>query len=334
MLTHFSPKDHPLVPVNINFTRLLYAMIMSDKLALSAKQWPPSADVSPQAVSLGMKLTFGLEILASCYSSDECSTSCDHPQWHIFLSNLNANKYFGDEVEGSIRYQELLKSAKEYFKHEINAKEGLTALQAAGQLVNASLLKCDWSVKQYKGKDLRPSDDDSWLYLTPELLDDMLRQQTDKVQEGNVANGMKSFVDKISSVDGAEFPWSVSADDVTAGVDFNPETFMDTCKGMLDRLSVIEDTESMDSSDVDSCTESDSCDEESRQEMNNIMEQMDNELSHTSLGESFKRKEEGDKPIDIDANLVQNLMKSYTEQIGIATPTSNILNTLGIFSKK
>jgi hypothetical protein len=121
---------------------------------------------------------------------------------------------------------------------------------------------------------------------------------------------------------------------VTAGVDFNPETFMDTCKGMLDRLSVIEDTESMDSSDVDSCTESDSCDEESRQEMNNIMEQMDNELSHTSLGESFKRKEEGDKPIDIDANLVQNLMKSYTEQIGIATPTSNILNTLGIFSKK
>ena len=72
--------------------------------------------------------------------------------------------------------------------------------------------------------------------------------------------------------------------------------------------------------------------------MNEIMEQMDNELSQTIIGQTFHKTSNHDdsevgvaQPLDIDFNLVHNLLDSYNEQMGgAATPTSNILNTLGI----
>lgn len=39
-------------------------------------------------------------------------------QFTQFVSNLKSNGYFGDEIEGSCRYQELIKSAKEYYINE------------------------------------------------------------------------------------------------------------------------------------------------------------------------------------------------------------------------
>lgn len=58
--------------------------------------------------------------------------------------------------------------------------------------------------------------DDSWMNLTPESLDDMMREKsgnhgnqndTDGVFDlSKVADSMKAFVGNISDVDGAEFP--------------------------------------------------------------------------------------------------------------------------------
>lgn len=56
---------------------------------------------------------YGLEILAACYGNVSCNES--HTQWEEFFSSLKHNGYFENEIEGSMRYQSLLKTAKEYY---------------------------------------------------------------------------------------------------------------------------------------------------------------------------------------------------------------------------
>ena len=66
------------------------------------------------------------------------------------------------------------------------------------------------------------------------------------------------------------------------------------------------------------------------------MELMDRELSRTNVGKSFvvDSKEQSPQddalPVDIDFNLVQSLLESYSSQEGRAGPATNILQTLGI----
>ena len=56
--------------------------------------------------------------------------------------------------------------------------------------------------------------DDNWLELTPEALDEMMEAATGQRRTGeseeldlkNVADSMNAFVNKVSSVDGVEFP--------------------------------------------------------------------------------------------------------------------------------
>lgn len=57
------------------------------------------------------------------------------------------------------------------------------------------------------------STDDSWLNISPEELETLLMKRSGvsngsspSADLGQVASGMKSFVDKVSGVDGAEFP--------------------------------------------------------------------------------------------------------------------------------
>lgn len=68
------------------------------------------------------------------------------------------------------------------------------------------------------------------------------------------------------------------------------------------------------------------------------MHQMDEELSATTIGCSFQKADKREKkvgvadlePVDVDFNLVQNLLESYSGQVGEAGPASNILQTLGV----
>lgn len=88
-----------------------------------------------------------------------------------------------------------------------------------------------------------------------------------------------------------------------------------------------------------------SSEDEQEEGLPHVMQQMDKELSNTTMAESFDRLEqqqqgegplqqqqEGEelKPVDIDFNLVKNLLESYASQEGGAGPTSNILQSMGI----
>lgn len=56
--------------------------------------------------------------------------------------------------------------------------------------------------------------DDSWLDLTPEALDEMLQTaagqrrtaESEELDLKKVANSMNAFVNKVSGIDGVEFP--------------------------------------------------------------------------------------------------------------------------------
>ncbi|KAF6202537.1 hypothetical protein GE061_002933 [Apolygus lucorum] len=68
---------------------------------------------------------------------------------------------------------------------------------------------------------------------------------------------------------------------------------------------------------------------------------MDRELSSTTLGQSFIKKQpktmedsfsdiETFEPVDIDMNALKNILASYQSQMGGAGPASNLLGPMGV----
>lgn len=125
-----------------------------------------------------------------------------------------------------------------------------------------------------------------------------------------------------------------------------------TCAFLLDKLQ--EPPNDEDEEDIlsdDDIIEEEEGGSES-EELKDLMEEMDRELANTTLRDSFSRPaEEGEEdkekskregsageedgkenlqPLDIDYNLLSNLIDSYNESLGQATPSSNMLRTLGI----
>ncbi|XP_034753221.1 protein ecdysoneless homolog [Etheostoma cragini] len=182
-----------------------------------------------------------------------------------------------------------------------------------------------------------------------------------------VSQGMKNFLSAMSSHEGAELPWS----SLTKPFSFEP----DSMANALDRLLGSKEEE-LDSDDLDDEDDNDYEEEEGDEkeegssgytEMNGTetldnlrryMDQMDQELMKTNLGQSFsltnnnkaglnigfppsatdgppghggaEDTEEEIQPLDVDLNLVTNLLESLSCQAGLAGPASNLLQSLGI----
>ncbi|KAI5751016.1 protein ecdysoneless-like [Diaphorina citri] len=81
--------------------------------------------------------------------------------------------------------------------------------------------------------------------------------------------------------------------------------------------------------DMGSEDESDMDSELSGSDSDDYMKAMEQELSGTTLAESFVKKDE-DNSVDIDMNALHNVIQSYEAQIGTAGPASNVLNPMGI----
>ncbi|CAN9499659.1 unnamed protein product [Ophioblennius macclurei] len=196
-----------------------------------------------------------------------------------------------------------------------------------------------------------------------------------------VSQGMKSFLSAMSSHEGAELPWNSS----TQPLNFDPESM----SRALDKL-LGGKTEELDSDDLDDDDDDDDDDgpddggdvqeddgvkeveeeeegssghaeTETLDSLKSYMDQMDEELMNTNIGQSFNQTKnkpasdsgrlhpfsfgdgflaEGEEgvmeeleeiqPLDVDYNLVTNLMESLSCQAGLAGPASNLLQSLGI----
>ena len=125
-------------------------------------------------------------------------------------------------------------------------------------------------------------------------------------------------------------------------VQFDPDEFLVTMETMLRKydlfiqlllsfllLEKLSNTTIEEENSEDDLSEEE---EEEEEEMVEMIQQMDEELSHSAIDRLNEgvMTNENLQPVDIDFNLVQNLLESYSGQEGLSGPASNILSTLGI----
>ncbi|NXM42000.1 ECD protein, partial [Gymnorhina tibicen] len=365
----------------VTFTRCLYAQLVQQKFVpdrRSGYTLPSPSHPQYRAYELGMKLAHGFEILCSKSSKvapDAKRNVLSSPLWERFLRSLKEKDYFKGEMEGSAKYLELLHMAEDHFQQSVAMPESSVEVSPGDEILTL-LQTTSIDLKEFEREAacLPPEDDDSWLDITPDALDQMLKEarneslpstneEEQKYDLETVAESMKAFVSKVSSHEGAEMPWSSDESHVTFDVDSFTKA--------LDRI-LGADSEELDSDDLDEEEEfdfSDGDDEDldagnQRQEqkvspeelvgsLKAYMSEMDRELAQTNVGKSFTTQKRGASsveaaasesagpdsgaedaelaPVDVDMNLVANLLESYSAQAGLAGPTSNILQSMGVY---
>lgn len=334
-------------------------------------------------------------------SEPDAPVSCN-PQWKGFMDSLKRNGYFRGQLEGSARYRDLTKSAENFFKQSVASKSGdMSAGEEVLQLLHSCVPLNLEDLKKQESQ-LPQEDSDSWLDITAQDLERMLQERSggradvgsqnasftkhsqhvgvaeerrketedDKEEEEAsyslvaVSQGMKNFLNAMSSHEGAELPWTNS----TQPFSFDPNSMANA----LDRLLGSKEEE-LDSDDLDDDDDDDDDDEkeegssgpaeingtETLDSLRKYMDQMDQELLSTNIGQSFnltnnnkagldtgslqpsatdglpnegavEETEEEIQPLDVDLNLVTNLLESLSCQAGLAGPASNLLQSLGI----
>ncbi|WAQ96998.1 ECD-like protein [Mya arenaria] len=349
--TYFRPGTR--ITHRTRMTRCLYAQLVHQTFQPDRRSgWVLPATSSPKFLShdLGMKLAHGFEILCHKAAGNEATTPTNDNiptkshRWQQYVQSLQENNYFRGELDGSVLYKKLLDNAWKFYKENM-----LYSHSQIHQLLKS--VPVDVEERRLAEHNLQPPDDDSWLTLTPDSLDAMLRERGGNLDEdgdvfdlGKVADSMKSFVKKISSVEGAEVPGG----------------FINAMQEMFE----FDDDASVSSSDMSEYGWEDDSDNEGRGKtkikrppsLDRYMDVMDRELAKTDVGKSFERQskpqakktmkepsgnnskppkdidEEDDdfQPVDIDLNAVKNLLESYGAQEGLAGPTSNILGSMGL----
>ncbi|KFP32792.1 Protein SGT1, partial [Colius striatus] len=374
------PPDQRVMAV-VTFTKCLYAQLVQQKFVADRRSGytlPLPSHPQYRAYELGMKLAHGFEILCSkCskVSPDSKRKVLSGPLWERFLSSLKQKNYFKGEIEGSTKYLELLHMAEDYFQQSVTKSESSVEMSPGDEILTL-LQTTTIDLKEFEREAacLPPEDDDSWLEITPDHLEQMLKdarneslpfsnEEEQKYDLETVAESMKAFVAKVSTYEGAEMPWSSDESNVTFDVDSFTKA--------LDRI-LGADSEELDSDDLDEEQEFDFSDEDDgdldaenqRQDekvspneligsLKSYMNEMDRELAQTNVGKSFTTQKQGASsvnattsqnagpdseaedakliPVDVDMNLVANMLDSYVAQSGLPGPTSNILQSMGVY---
>ncbi|EPY89449.1 protein SGT1 [Camelus ferus] len=171
-----------------------------------------------------MTSAHGFEILCSkCsphFSDSKKSHVITSPLWAGFLESLKKNDYFKGLIGGSAQYQERLEMAKNYFQLCVNGPESSLAM-SPGEEILTLLQTIPFDIEELKKEEanLPPEDDDQWLELSPDQLDQLLQEAAGKKEPEPISKGqkenydltqvsesMKAFISKVSTHKGAELP--------------------------------------------------------------------------------------------------------------------------------
>ncbi|PIA56186.1 hypothetical protein AQUCO_00700500v1 [Aquilegia coerulea] len=172
---------------------------------------------------------------------------------------------------------------------------------------------------------------------------------------GDIAKTMQAFVHKVSSFEGAEVPENRDSEAVTLDAD----SFFKDMESVMKKIGGEENFDDADDdegsdSDMDfddSEDESDPAEDKDRKDtfMETYSDTLNEELKATTLeksfiranGQSSKKANEGTSnikenmdedftPVDVDVNLVQSLLDSFSSQQGLPGPASNLLGLMGL----
>jgi len=267
-MRYFPPENR--VYTSVKFTKCLYAMIMhSNYLPDRRTGWQLPSSTSPhfKAHLLGVKIACGFEILASqAKATASGSYECDR-EWQKYLASLSGRNYFQGLLEGSKCHQELLDKAKDYYKEN---RDAMRVAPQIGDAILKDLKTLDISYEEFKKLEhsLPDSDNDNWLNIAPEDLDEMLSKRygiknlLTKDANANAAHlteMLTDFLDQESEFDGVDLNENVSSATTTAEpfrnnnghvsdspvhlaggnasktkIDFDPDAFSATVQNLLD----------------------------------------------------------------------------------------------------
>eukprot|EP00051_Salpingoeca_urceolata_P016049 m.211723 g.211723 ORF g.211723 m.211723 type:complete len:689 (+) comp18576_c0_seq7:129-2195(+) len=222
-MKHFPPSTR--VEGQVLLTRCLYAQLSQQRFqpGPSFGRRPPPSSPDCKAFDLGAKLACGFEMLVARAPPDDDPTSehdfASDARWQRFVANLQQQGYFRDNIEGSKQYKELLAAAARSYGQSIVGRDdgcsdggvALSFMEEAGQCVR-SLLREERDSECPTFESV-VDDDDGWMYLSPQGLDDLLQSYIQRGVENlapdqellvnDAAQRVKSFMSKVSSFEGA-----------------------------------------------------------------------------------------------------------------------------------
>jgi hypothetical protein len=366
-MRYFAPEN--CVYISAVFTKCLYAMLVhTDYMPDRRTGWNLPTIDNPRYKShlLGIKLACGFEILAS---QAKASQSLDTDKgWRSYLKSLTDKGYFKDNIEGSQEHGKLLAIAKDYY---IENRDSMRFGAKVGHEVVSILKHADIDADEFRKEELNlpPSDDDSWLNISPEELDEMMMKRYGikkmLAENGNaehLTGILSDFLDQKSEFDGVDLGQfqpvkpprkkNVTSQGPKEGpIDFDPDAFGSHVKHLLD-LVIPEDkwdsnSDMSDYEDDDLARNIEDMASSNSKVKNNLdkyMEKMDLELAKTTIGKSFEKEEahghddfddiESFTPVNIDVNTLKNMMESYQSQVGGHGPVSSLLGSMGMQIKE
>ena len=320
---------------NLQLTRCQYAQLYSQRVTTtSAWAHAPVGHADHSATQLGLKITLGAE-LALSIAADEIVTD---KEFGKYLDRLKSLGYFADNIEGSKAHSEQLHKAELFYKASQKSDSGSVWL-ASSRALKKLVAQDRATFPDYAGMEVVESADDSWMDEVPEEIErwflkgrqrDVGESDAPKLDAVDVEDKtgvatesvlpdlnskLQGFIDQISSHEGAEVP----------DINLNVDDFMNCLRELKDTIdkgaqeSESEDTSSLDSSSLRT---------ESEEEMEEYMRDIDEQLKATTLSESFKKDADGD--VDIDLNLVSNILESFSAESGLSGPASSVLASLGV----
>ncbi|KAG2462809.1 ECD protein, partial [Polypterus senegalus] len=326
----FTPETRVMAVVT--FTKCLYAQLQQQRFIpdkRSGYMLPPRSHPKFKAHELGMKL---------------------------------------GELEGSAKFQELIRKAEVFFQQFISKPHNVLS---PGEEILQLLERNPYNIEEMRTNQshLPAEDSDSWLEISPEELDRLLEQasrssaQRPVVQAGleddelaeayslsAIPQSMKAFINKMSTHEGAEVPWSSTNEQIK----LDGNSMANAIKQILGFSSRGEDEldsdDFEDEDDEDDLLDSDSdggadlgpvnMDGNAVGNLKVYMDEMDRELAGTNIAKSFtthttaagasvdidedsrniddKDQQTNDEavPLDLDLNLVSNLLESLSSQAG------------------
>lgn len=340
-----------------------------------------------KAHDLGMKIACGLEICASKVQSETPDGIDDNSNaWQTFTGRLKQCGYFEDAIVGSKEYTQRLQQAQQYFRmlsENHSTYVDAIAHEIHAHLKDMSVLSDQYKTEILTEFNSTLNDSEDWLNISQQDLDNMMSERygikktlncnsaIDDSDNDATSLGvnLNTFLNQKSEFDGVDFRPLYQPDSSTTSatepatnnntnnntgnsIDFNPDAFQ---AHLNDMLNFVIPEDNWDSHS-DSMSDFDEEDIERKIDMTKksmgnafsaYMEQMDRELSATTIGSSFKNKPNTDtqchddddedfddiesfEPVDIDVNALKNLAESYKAQYGNHGPTTSLLNTLGM----
>ncbi|CDW57259.1 SGT1 domain containing protein [Trichuris trichiura] len=366
----FPPAN--LVRRKVRFTKMLYAMLALDNFEPPPRSdWklPSCNDATFKAYNIGMRVTIGFELLCAQARDAEFvgvnKLSSESSLWQRFLTDLKNRGYFKNEIVGSAGYCRLLEAAKEFFKNvtqnDDKPSDAVSVVRLLEKLEFAENANVEAATVQ--DNDSGEEDNDEWLNVKYEDLNEMFKQQTTSF-EPFVPNEFRRKVSKFIEQESSSIA-GVCPSEKSRGLNITKEVFERSMRRMIDLAEEDDDDDDEAASDSDSMqeydTESTDSDEHRMlatnaastwsKELLSYMAEMDRELLNTTVGESFIRDEnrgtqdaerknndeenidlENDsfQPVNVDKTLVSNMLQSYRTQGGETGPAATLLMSLHI----